>query len=105
MKRILLAEPARDDVLALWEHAAEVAGLAVADRVVADFRAALRRLARTPAIGHARPELTPLDVRFYRVHAYLVVFRVAGRHLQVLRVLHGARDLSWLLRPRADEAH
>ncbi len=99
MRRICLAEPAREDLLSLWEFVVDQSGVNVADGLAADFKAAFRRLARNPNIGHTRLGLAPPDVLFYRVRSFLVVFRVASRQLQVLRVLHSARDVAWLLTP------
>ncbi len=68
-----------------------------ADRVLAEIRDAMIELARHPHLGHPRPDLTPLPVRFWRVRSYLVVYRPETTPLQVIRVLHGARDLRHLL--------
>ncbi len=53
-------------------------------------------LARFPLRGRARPELTKLPVRFWTVpkyRNYIVVYRPDTKPLQVVRVLHGRRDL------------
>lgn len=104
MKRIWLSEPARDDLLSIWEYVADQSGVPAADKLTAQFKAAFRRLARTPNIAHARADLIDPGVRFYAVHRFLIAFRVANGQLQVLRIVHGARDLAWLLTdPPADE--
>ncbi len=97
MKRVLLTEPAREDLLSTWEFIADRSGIDSADKLAAQFASAVKRLARTPSIGHTRPDLASDNVRFFRLHSYLIVFRVVGRQLQVLRALHAARDISWLL--------
>jgi len=49
------------------------------------------RLARDPGIGQLRPDLLP-DLRFFPLDSYLIFYREDGEGIQVIRVLHGARD-------------
>lgn len=56
-------------------------------------------LARNPYIGHRRDGLTSReDVLFWPVYSYLIIYRPATKPLDILRILHGARDLKALLR-------
>ena len=62
-----------------------------------DLLVALRRIAGSPRIGHAREDLTgrPVlfwPVLFWPVHGFLVVYRPTASPVEILRVLHGARD-------------
>jgi plasmid stabilization system protein ParE len=57
-------------------------------------------LADSPFAGRARKDLTPLPVRFWVVHPYskyLIVYDPEKKPLQIIRVLHGARDLPSVL--------
>ena len=59
--------------------------------------AAFERLARHPGLGHRRPDLTGLDLRFWPIRRrYLIVYREASP-LQVLRVLSAWRDIAAIL--------
>ena len=49
------------------------------------------RLAREPGIGQLRPDLLP-GMRFFPLGSYLIFYRVSAEGIDVLRVLHGARD-------------
>ena len=49
------------------------------------------RLARQPGLGQLRPDLLP-GIRFIPLGTYLIFYRESGEGIQVLRVLHGARD-------------
>jgi toxin ParE1/3/4 len=49
------------------------------------------RLAREPGIGQLRPDLAP-GLRFCPVGNYLIFYRESAEGIQVIRVLHGARD-------------
>jgi len=64
MKRYVLADAARTDLLGIWDYLAEHAGPDVADRVADDLRGAMMKLAESPLIGHRRADLTDQPVRF-----------------------------------------
>jgi len=57
----------------------------------------MRRLARQPGIGHLREDLADRRHRFFLVHSCLIVYRAATKPLQVIRVLHAARNVQALL--------
>jgi len=63
------------------------AALRLTDRL----EAACWRLARDPGVGQSRPDLVP-GIRFFPVGNYLLFYREHDDGIQVLRVLHGARD-------------
>ena len=45
-----------------------------------------------PGIGRKREELIP-GLRSSRVGDYLIFYRISGKFLEVMHVVHGARDL------------
>ena len=47
-------------------------------------------------MGHRRPDLTGHDVLFWRVHTYLVIYRIS-EPLRIVRVIHAKRDVKKLL--------
>jgi toxin ParE1/3/4 len=47
--------------------------------------------------GEARPDLGP-DIRIISVGNYVIVFRPASPGVQIVRLLHGARDIESLFR-------
>lgn len=49
------------------------------------------RLARDPGIGQPRPDLAP-GIRFFPAGNYLIFYRRSIEGIQVIRILHGARD-------------
>jgi plasmid stabilization system protein ParE len=59
---------------------------------------ALDKLAKNPGIGNLREELADRRHRFFLVYSYLIVSRFETKPLQVLRVLHAARDVESILR-------
>jgi toxin ParE1/3/4 len=66
---------------------------AAADRFTAELDAACRLLPSQPRMGRARDDLAP-GVRSVVVGKYLVFFRATDTAIQVLRVIHGARDIT-----------
>ena len=57
----------------------------------------MRRLAEFPRTGHFREDLADKSLRFWPVYSYLIVYRPESRPLQIIRVLHGARDVRRIL--------
>lgn len=45
-------------------------------------------------MGRSREDLTKSNVRFWSVQPFLVVYLPAARPLEIVRVLHGAREIS-----------
>jgi plasmid stabilization system protein ParE len=66
-------------------------------KVVDALDDAMQLLADNPGIGHRRPDLTPQDVRFWSVFRYLAIYRPSTKPLEIVRVLHGKRDVRRLL--------
>jgi len=96
MKRFVLTPAAKADL-------AEIAAFIgrdnprAAGRVLAEIRNAMRRLASSPRMGHLREDLVEEPVRFWPVYSYLILYRPETRPLEILRVLHGARDVRSIL--------
>jgi plasmid stabilization system protein ParE len=58
-------------------------------------------LAHPPQSGQVRKHFTALPVRFWTVQQfpkYLIVYRPETAPLQIIRVLHGMRDVKRILR-------
>lgn len=96
MKRFVLSPAATADVeqieTFLDEHAPH-ATTAVLERL----RDAMRRVASTPGLGHLREDLADEPLRFVAVWSYLVIYRLT-RPVEIVRVIHGARDVAEALR-------
>jgi len=69
--------------------------------VIDEFELALERLSDAPELGRPRPDLSEApDLRSWPVRSWLVFFRNDARGLEVVRILHGSRDLGRHLGPR-----
>ena len=63
-----------------------------------DSLEAFEQLAETPEIGHRREDLTDRPVKFWNVFSYLIVYDPTSVPLNIIAVLHGARDVEHLLK-------
>ena len=69
----------------------------MADRVLDAVDEAFHDLARNPKMGHYCEEFVGKQYRFWLVHSYLIVYRWQTKPIQIIRVLHAARDVQALL--------
>ena len=92
MARYQLTRRAGIDLQQIWNHIAED-NFDAADRLRDEFRSVFERLAEFPYIGHVREDIVDASHRFSSVRSYLVVYRPEPRPLQIIRVIHGARDV------------
>jgi plasmid stabilization system protein ParE len=53
----------------------------------------LQSLGRSPGIGHYHGELLSRKHRFWNFHSYVVAHVWEAKPIQVISVVHGARDL------------
>ncbi len=93
---------ARQDLLEIFRYLARESGLRVAERFFAQSEATFARLASMPGLGtryaHDHPALA--ELRFFpvsRFRRYLVFYRTVADGIQIVRVLHGSRDLAGIL--------
>ncbi|MCE9637012.1 MAG: type II toxin-antitoxin system RelE/ParE family toxin [Planctomycetes bacterium] len=96
MNRFTLSALARDDIERIAAFIARD-NPAAAARVVGQFHIAARRLAQIPGIGHSRADLTDRPVLFWIVAGHRIVYRRTRGGIQIVRVIHGARDVGRVL--------
>lgn len=72
-----------------------------ARRYAVAFREKSEALARFPEMGRLRPEIA-LDLRSTLVNPYVLFYRVQGDEVQILRILHGRRDLRRIMREESE---
>jgi plasmid stabilization system protein ParE len=94
-----LSSAARLDLLQTWNYLADHASVEVADRVLRRIEIGIRRIAKSPNLGHLRPDLTSHELRFYLIRPHLIIYRPKTVPLQIARVLHAARDARSILDP------
>lgn len=105
MPDALVSPAARADVIAQCNYfAEEVGNPALADRFAASAEATFKKLARSPGLGRVRsfPHPTMGNLRSWQVAGFpnhLVFYRPQPeqRGVEIVRLLHGARDLVAML--------
>ena len=91
-RRILWSSEALADLNDIWDYYASVAGPPTADKIVRDIGRACRVLEEHPLAGRARDELRP-GIRSIAAHPHVIFYRAPGPVAEIVRVLHGRRDL------------
>jgi plasmid stabilization system protein ParE len=64
-----------------------------AKRVKAELRSEMIKLVSMPHMGHKREDATATHLRFWSLYSYLIVYNPDSKPLEIVRILHGARDL------------
>lgn len=92
MGKVLFTRRAREDLLDLWVYLAEHSSVSVADRIYDTIEEQCAVLRPHSLIGRARPEIAA-DARSLVIKRWIVLYRIAGEDVQIVRVVDGARDL------------
>lgn len=91
MRRFRLSRRARADIDEIRAHISQDNPIA-ASRMVDRFFDCFAQLASTPGIGRAMPHLGAGDLRVFPVGNYIAFYRRKPNTIEVVRVIHGARD-------------
>jgi len=91
MAAVLRTSRAHLDLVEIGRHIAEQ-NPAAADRWLDTIDEKCRRLAQMPELGRKRSDLAP-ELRGLPVGNYVIFYRPIRNGIEVIRVLHGARDL------------
>jgi plasmid stabilization system protein ParE len=100
MDKYEITPEAVGDLFDIWNFIAQDNPEA-ADRVEAAIFRSCDLLADRPLAGRKRKDLTPLPIRLWVVQPYsnyLIVYDPGKKPLQVIRILHAARDLPSVLK-------
>lgn len=91
MKRLLLSPKAVSDLEAIIDYIAldsPKAAVAMLDR----FERVTKHLSEFPGTGARRPAIAA-DFRGFAMGSYLILYRDIGDGIEVVRFVHGARNL------------
>jgi len=88
------------DLAEIWDYIAE-GSTAHADTFSALIDDKFHVLARQAGIGRARPELGK-GIRSFVVGQYVILYLSLPNGIDVIRVLHGARDIAEIFRDEAN---
>lgn len=87
-----LTEQAKNDLVDLWMYIA-ANNLDAGDRMVEAILEGSRMHVRFPNMGQPCEELRP-GLRRFVVSPYVVYYRSVEETIEVLRIVHGARDIA-----------
>lgn len=91
MSRVFFTWAAREDLIEIWTHIA-TEDPAVADRVLDRLAEAASYLTQNPEMGPARDDIRP-GLRYLVSGSYLLLYRILGEDIEIVRAVHGRRDL------------
>lgn len=87
----MLSPLAEDDLEEIWLYIAED-NEGAADGMIRKIFKAIDLLTKNPMMGRAREELLP-GIRSLGAPPYIVFYRAAPDAIEIVRILHGARDI------------
>lgn len=82
---------ARQDLIEIWNHVA-ADDPAAADRLLDRLDAACSSLVEFPYLGPNRDDIRP-GLRYLVNGHYLILYRVIAHRIEIVRIVHGRRDL------------
>src|SRR5277367_3821845 len=88
---VLIRPRALNDLVDIWTYIAE-SSTDQADAFVTLLDNKFKILARQPTMGRTRSELA-IDLRSFAVGRYIIFYLMGRRGVEIVRVLHGARDI------------
>jgi len=92
--KVVITATAQADLIDIWSWIAEESP-AAGDRVLDRMQEVAHKLAELPKMGRAREELHP-GLRSFVVGSYVLFYMVSSESLEVIRILHGRRDIDEL---------
>lgn len=91
MTQLRISPRAREDLLEIWSYIAEDSE-ENADGFIDKIHETMELLAGQPGLGRHRDELAP-GIQSFPVGRYIIFYRVLSNAIEIVRVLHGARDI------------
>jgi len=90
--KIRRSAAAENDLLSIWRYVARDNPEA-ATRVLRNIDEKCALLGDNPKLGPARPDIAP-EVRYFTAGNYLILYREVPDGVEIVRVVHGARNLN-----------
>lgn len=95
MSRCALLRAAEDDLLGIWLSIAQD-DQGAATRVLQSISEKFQLITDNNKIGPARPDIAA-GLRYFVAGSYLILYREVQAGVEIVRVLHGARNLRVIL--------
>jgi|SRR5262249_523660 len=91
MRSVRIAALAEDDLQSIWEYIAQYNSES-ASKLIRELVSTFGMLRDSPHAGRAQPTLAK-DLRSFVVRGYFIFYRPFDDRIEILRVLHGSRDI------------
>src|SRR5512140_3579755 len=98
---IIWSPEAEEDLIGIWAYLAEQATEQVADSQLAAIESACVKLEHWPHAGRQRDDLLP-GLRSVLAVPYVIFYRVRNDVVEVVRVIHGRRDIDAIFAEPSD---
>ncbi|MEB3295433.1 MAG: type II toxin-antitoxin system RelE/ParE family toxin [Synechococcales bacterium] len=92
MRSFQLTPEASRDMERIADDLANFSGLPSSDQFLSGITKAISRLTRFPHLGYQRDDLSP-GIRSLIYKKYLILYRVNGESLEILRIVQGSQNL------------
>ena len=89
---VVWSPEAEEDLIEIWGYLADRASPQIADTQLTAIEAACAKLEHWPYSGRQRDALLP-GLRSVLASPYVIFYRVRDGAVEIVRVLHGRRDL------------
>lgn len=89
----ILTPSAARDLDEILEYVLEQGGPNAALHVHERLYEGFSKVGAQPGIGHVRDDLADESLRVWAVFSYLIIYRPETKPVQIIRVIHGARDV------------
>ena len=91
MARVRRTKRANNDLIAIWRHIA-LDNPAAATAQLTEIERKLRLLSFFPKIGRKRDDIRK-GLRMFPCDSYVILYRETAGSVEIVRAVHGARDL------------
>ena len=91
MSQLRISPRANSDLIEIWSYIADDS-IANADAFIDKLCETIQLLAQKPGSGRQREELAP-GIQSFPFGRYIIFYRVVTSTIEIVRVLHGARDI------------
>jgi toxin ParE1/3/4 len=85
--RVCLTPEAEGDLEGIWAYTAKIWSVNQANHYIEELVSKFDLLTKAPLIARERTEFVP-PVRVYRHQSHVIIYRLSGNDLDVLRVAH-----------------
>lgn len=91
MGLFLRTAQAEEDLVEIWLYIA-ADNPEAADKILNQIDEKCQIIAENPSIGQLRPELSQ-DLRSFPVGSYLILYQEQAESIEIVRIVHGSRNL------------